>query len=181
MRTTTTVNIKATLLAGFLASSIAVPVSLGQAAQGEDQARQAPAASNSPPSSLTLKTPPSFPAAAKSAKASMLYQRLWGIDNIQVRETSSGALLRFSWRVVDANKAKVLSDKKATPYLIDERTGAALQVPTMEKVGQLRQTATPQNGREYWMVFSNKGTLVKPGSHVGIVIGSFHVNGLVVQ
>ena len=111
----------------------------------------------------------------------MLYQRLWGIDNIQVRETSSGSLLRFSWRVVDANKAKVLSDKKATPYLIDERTGAALQVPTMEKVGQLRQTSTPQNGREYWMVFSNKGTFVKPGSHVGIVIGSFHLNGLVVQ
>jgi hypothetical protein len=181
MHNITTLNKTAMLFAGLLASSIAISTAQSLAAQGNDQPWQAPAAANSPLPSLTLKTPPSVPAAAKSAKASMLYQRLWGIDNIQVRETSSGALLLFSWRVVDANKAKVLNDKKATPYLIDERTGAALQVPTMEKVGQLRQTATPQNGRKYWMVFSNKGTFVRPGSHVDIVIGGFHVNGLVVQ
>ena len=100
---------------------------------------------------------------------------------MEVREAASGVLLRFSFRVEDSNRAQVLNDKKATPYLIDEKTGAVLQIPTMPKVGLLRQTATPTNGTEYWMVFSNKGNFVKPGNRVDIVIGNFRANGLVVQ
>jgi len=45
----------------------------------------------------------------------------------------------------------------------------------------LRQTAKPENGREYWMAFSNKSKLIKPGSRVDIVIGSFRINDLVVE
>ena len=104
----------------------------------------------------------------------------WGIDDIVVRETASGSLIRFSYRVVDAEKAKILSDKKAAPYLIDEKDGLALQIPELEQVGQLRQVATPQNGREYWMAFSNKGRQVKAGSHVTVMIGLFRAEGLVV-
>ena len=51
----------------------------------------------------------------------------------------------------------------------------------MEKVGQLRQTATPENGREYWMVFSNRSHIVKPGNRVTVVIGTFRAQGLVVE
>jgi len=40
--------------------------------------------------------------------------------------------------------------------------------------------ATPQNGREYWMAFSNKGRQVKAGSHVTVMIGTFWAEGLVV-
>lgn len=111
----------------------------------------------------------------------MMYRRLWGVEDIQVRETASGSLIRFSYRVVDATKAKALNNKKADPYLIVEKTGAKLEVPTTEKVGQLRQTATPENGREYWMVFTNAGHVVKPGDRVDIMIGTFHANGLVVE
>jgi hypothetical protein len=31
------------------------------------------------------------------------------------------------------------------------------------------------------MVFSNKGNLVKAGDRVNVLIGSFHIDGLVVQ
>jgi len=31
------------------------------------------------------------------------------------------------------------------------------------------------------MVFSNKGKLIKPGDRVNVMIGSFHVEGLVVE
>jgi hypothetical protein len=174
---------KVMLLAGFFASSIVVSRVPMQAAQGKERSGETQPAftfTASPPTP-TPATSPSVPAAAKSARAAMMYKRLWGVDNIEVREISSGILVRFSYRVVDANKAKVLNDKKATPYLIDETTGAALQVPVLEKVGQLRQTATPQNGRQYWMAFSNKGMFVKPGSRVDIVIGNFRINGLVVE
>ena len=110
-----------------------------------------------------------------------MYRRLWGVDNIQVKQTASGELIRFSYRVVDATKAKILNDKKESPYLIDASTGVRLQVPQTEKVGQLRQVATPVNGREYFMVFFNQNRVVKPRSRVSVVIGRFRIDGLVVE
>jgi len=54
-------------------------------------------------------------------------------------------------------------------------------VPSLEKVGQLRQSSTPQVGKSYWMAFSNKGRLVKRGDRVSVVIGRFRADGLVVD
>jgi hypothetical protein len=109
------------------------------------------------------------------------YQVVWGIDMLKVKSVESGQMIRFSYQVVDGGKATQLNDKKATPYLIDERARVSLVVPSMEKVGQLRQSSTPEAGRTYWMVFSNKGRVVKPGDSVSIVIGKFRANGLFVQ
>jgi hypothetical protein len=116
-----------------------------------------------------------------SGREALLLRRRWGIDDLHVRSTASGQVIRFSYRVVDAQKAKVLNDKKTHPYLLVQKTGARLEVPTTEKVGQLRQTADPENGREYWMVFGNVGRTAKPGDHVNIVIGEFRANELVVE
>jgi len=109
------------------------------------------------------------------------YGLIWGVEILGVKVVSSGLMLRFSYRVLDVNKAKVLNDKKATPLLIDQKSGAKLEVPTLEKVGQLRQSPAPENGHEYWMVFSNNGEVVKPGSRVDIVIGNFRAKGLIVH
>jgi hypothetical protein len=114
-------------------------------------------------------------------KAGRQYQLVWGIDDILVKQVASGALIRFSYRVLDPAKAKVLSDEKLTPQLVDEASHMALQIPVMEQVGKLRQTASPEAGREYWMVFSNKGGYVSPGNRVSIVIGDFRLDGLIVQ
>ena len=54
-------------------------------------------------------------------------------------------------------------------------------MPSLEKVGQLRQSSTPETGKIYWMAFSNKGRLVKRGDHVSVVIGKFRADGLVVE
>jgi len=56
-----------------------------------------------------------------------------------------------------------------------------LVVPTMEKVGQLRQASTPVMDQSYWMTFSNPGRKVKTGDFVSVVIGQFHAIGLVVE
>ena len=90
-------------------------------------------------------------------------------------------MIRFTYHVLDADKAKVLNDKKFEPSLIDPQAGVKLVVPAMENVGQLRQSAPPEDGKSYWMVFSNKGRLVKRGHRVNVVIGLFHANGLVVE
>jgi hypothetical protein len=61
------------------------------------------------------------------------------------------------------------------------QAGVRLEIPQLEKVGKLRQSAPPEAGKSYWMAFSNKGRIVKPGDHVNIVIGRFRADGLVVE
>jgi hypothetical protein len=51
----------------------------------------------------------------------------------------------------------------------------------MEQIGPLRQTVTPEQGREYWLLFANAGKVVKPGQRVDVSIGSFHARGLTVE
>jgi hypothetical protein len=116
-----------------------------------------------------------------AGRAAAYYKGVWGIDALSVKLAESGQIVRFSWRVLDAGKAKVLNDKKAEPALIAPEAGVSLVVPTMEKIGQLRQSSTPEVGKSYWMAFSNKGRLVKRGDRVNVVIGLFRAEGLVVD
>jgi hypothetical protein len=116
-----------------------------------------------------------------AGRASKYYELVWGVDSINVKLVESGELVRFTYRVVDPSKAGMLNEKRNEASLIDPRAGASLVVPTMEKIGQLRQTSTPQAGRSYWMAFSNKGRPVRRGDRVDIVIGTFHASNLVVD
>ena len=116
-----------------------------------------------------------------AGRAGVYYKAVWGIDSLSVKWAESGELIRFSWRVLDPEKARVLSDKKVEPSLIDPQAGVSLVIPTMEKVGQLRQSQTPEAGRSYWMVFSNKGRIVKRGHRVNVVVGPFRAENLVVD
>ncbi len=168
-----------------LAGILAVLAAFGQATQqganpGNSGAEQAPPLAASSAAAPTSGARSRFVSSQKSRRAENFYKSVWGIDELGVREAASGSLLRFSYRVLDANKAQILNDNKATPYLVDEKTGAVLQVPDMPKVGKLRQTANPENGREYWIAFSNKG-VVKPGSRVDVVVGNFRAIGLAVR
>jgi hypothetical protein len=90
-------------------------------------------------------------------------------------------MLRFDYRVVDGERASVLTDRKTRPYLIDERTGAAFAIPAMEKIGELRQVAPLEPTRTYFMIFGNPGGLVKRGARVTVVAGAFRAEGLEVH
>ena len=114
-------------------------------------------------------------------RAREYYSLVWGVEDFSVKAVESGEIIRFSYRVLDAEKAKMLNDKKHEPSLIDPQAGVRLVVPTLEKVGQLRQSTSPEAGKVYWMAFSNKGRYVKPGHRVNVVIGTFHADGLVVR
>lgn len=111
----------------------------------------------------------------------MYYQGAWGVDSFRVKYTESGELIRFSYRVVDPDKAAVLNDKKAEPTLIDPQAGVSLVVPEVPNVGKMRQSSTPKAGMTYWMAFSNTGRPVKRGHRVDVVIGHFRAQGLVVE
>ena len=108
---------------------------------------------------------------------------VWGVDELSVRYTESGEIIRFSYRVVDPERAQVFNDKKLEPSLIDPAAHVSLVVPSFEKVGQLRQAPRGQleAGKTYWMAFSNAGRRVKRGDRVDVVIGNFRASGLVVE
>jgi len=114
-------------------------------------------------------------------RAVAYYGLVWGVESPSVKSVESGEIIRFSYHVINADKAKELNEKKSEPVLIDPQAGVKLVVPALEKVGKLRQSSTPEAGKSYWMAFSNKGGLVKRGDRVNIVIGLFHADGLVVE
>jgi hypothetical protein len=116
-----------------------------------------------------------------SRRGEAKYRAIWGVDNLKLEPAASGSLIRFSYRVLDPQKAEALNDKKNEPYLLVEKTGTKLGVHTAERVGKMRQVAAPESGREYWMAFGNVGHLVQPGDRVDIHIGTFHAYGLFVE
>jgi hypothetical protein len=116
-----------------------------------------------------------------AGRAGLNYRLIWGIDSISVRLVESGELVRFTYRVLDPSKAQVLNDKQTQATLDDPKAGVSLVVPTMEKIGQLRQTSTQEAGKSYWVTFSNKGRRVKRSDRVDVVIGQFRANNLVVD
>src|SRR5579885_2507124 len=116
------------------------------------------------------KLPPAVPAPASRhaagampASARAYYSSTLGVDELSTQLAESGQLVRFSYRIVDMVLAKPVLDKISSPTLLDERAHAVLSVPTMEKVGPLRQSGVPEAGKTYWVLFSNRGGVVKPG------------------
>jgi hypothetical protein len=116
-----------------------------------------------------------------SRRAEMYYETAWGVGELHLKTTESGALIRFTYRVIDPYKATALSDKRAEPQLIDTQAGVKLVVPQMEKIGKLRQSSTPKAGMTYWMAFSNPTHVVRPGHRVDVIIGNFRADGLIVE
>jgi hypothetical protein len=116
-----------------------------------------------------------------AGRAGKFYELAWGVDSLNVKLVESGELVRFTYRVLDPAKAHSLNDKQSEAALLDPHAGVRLVVPTMEKIGQLRQSAPPEAGRSYWMTFSNKGGHVARGDRVDVVIGTFKASFLAVD
>ncbi len=157
--------------AGSTQSAPAVPTGPGVA----------PAPQRAPDSRSAGAVPPHYRPDRFAGRAATFYWTMWGIDSISVKLMESGELVRFSYRVIDPTRARVLNEKRNEASLVDARAGVSLVVPTMEKVGQLRQAPAPEAGRSYWMAFSNRGRLVKRGDRVDVVIGTFQAKNLVVD
>jgi hypothetical protein len=161
-------------LAGLLAAALVT---------GLAGALLSPVLAGTPPANSSKRAVVTRPpyAGAHSQRGEQYYARLYGVDQMHVRSTASGNSLEFRYRVLDPDKAAVLQDKRLKPTLIDQKTGTLLSVPTMEKIGELRQVTEPQAGREYWIIFSNPRKLVRPGNRVDVVAGPLRVSGLYVE
>jgi hypothetical protein len=165
------------LLGIFALGSIAAPNTWAQSPQG-------PAGTASPATGKPAVTSGAYrnqPPRISNREAAQL-EAEWGIAAPSVKAVESGVILRFNYRVLDPEKAQVLMDKKFNPLLECPEKRVQLVVPSLEKVGQLRQAPhTIEAGKSYWMAFSNSGRLLRPGDRVDVTIGNFHVRGLQVE
>ena len=118
---------------------------------------------------------------AHNQKQELYFERRYGIGQLRVHSISSGASVEFRCQVLDTEKAKALKETRAAPVMIERKTGTKLSVPATDNSGKSPQSAPPEAGQEYWLVFGNRGKIVKPGNLVDVVIGTVHMSGLIVE
>jgi hypothetical protein len=161
------------LAAAVLASGLPVSPLLGQSTP--------PVATPNPATPVPASATPAHESTHFPKREQAYYHLFFGVDSIAAKAVESGELIKFSYRVLDADKARPLNEKSSEPVMFDPAVNAKLIVPSLEKVGQLRQSSTPEAGKSYWMAFSNPGRVVKRGDRVSVTIGQFHIEGLVVE
>jgi len=116
---------------------------------------------------------------ARNQKEEVYFERRYGIGALSVHAVSAGSSLEFRCRVLDPEKANALADKRAAPQMIDRKTGKKLSVPAAD--GKSHQSAAPEAGQEYSVVFGNRDKIVKPGNMVDVVVGTVRMSGLTVE
>jgi hypothetical protein len=123
----------------------------GFACAGAAWAQRAPV----PPQAAASAAPTSSLPDRFAGRAGRHYKLVWGVDALSVKLVESGQIIRFSWRVLDPQKASTLNDKSLEPALVAPQAGVSLVVPQFENIGQMRQSSTPEAGKSYWMAFSS--------------------------
>lgn len=120
--------------------------------------------------------------ATPSPEASSTLRDDFGVEISSLRLSANGHLIDFRYKVLDPEKAKALVNREDKPVLIDQATGQKLHVPSMPKVGSLRQTAQSLTaGKIYFVLFSNAKKVVKSGQKVTVSIGDFRAENLTVE
>jgi hypothetical protein len=105
----------------------------------------------------------------------------WGVEITSIRLTAHDHMIDYRYKVLDATKAADLFKRQIKPALIHQETGKVLVVPDTAKLGPLRNSDIPKEGKIYWMFFGNANNLVKSGDKVTIVIGDFRIEDLLVE
>jgi hypothetical protein len=109
-------------------------------------------------------------------------EEIWGVKVQGIRRTAAGYMLDFRYRVLDAEKAAPILDRRITPYLKVAKTGVRLLVPQAPKLGSMRQTSfAVKADRDYFIVFANPYQTVSAGDQVTVVVGDFESQLLSVE
>jgi hypothetical protein len=124
------------------------------------------------------------PAAATAVAATTPEQQnALGIHVTGLRVSAGGFMIDLRYRVVDTERARILLDKKAPAYLVDEATGLKFGVPNTAKLGRLRAGAQNRiyTDRDYGMLFGNPGNYLKRGAVVTLVAGDIEIPHLTIH
>ena len=90
-----------------------------------------------------------------------------GVRLVRLATTGQGGLLDLRFQVIDPEKAYAVHQSR--PAIIDERSKLVVDQPLM---GHLPFHNTQlQAGHTYYVIYTNPGDTIKPGSRVTIVLG----------
>lgn len=108
-------------------------------------------------------------------------EKRWGIKPLMIRLTGAEHFLDFRYLIVDAEKAKSVTNRKKKAFLKDQETGEIFNV-TMTKMGAMRgNTPDPKPGKQYFILFTNAEKSIKRGQKVTVVIDECRVEDLRVE
>ena len=121
-------------------------------------------------------------ASMRSRSQEARIENQWGIKIVAIRLTEAGFMVDLRYKVLDAEKAKPILRLSDRAYLIDQKTGIKVDVPSMPKAGSLRSTSrVPLVGKQYFILFGNNLKFINPGDRVTVVIGDLRIENLVVE
>ncbi|MBL8288679.1 MAG: hypothetical protein JNL85_11910 [Rubrivivax sp.] len=148
---------------------VAAPVAVAAPGEAPPVPPRAAAAATAAAPALTAAVPAAAPLAAAA----------FGIEFLETRLSAAGSLVDLRYRVLDADKAAPLLDRKVRPVLVHVDTGKRYYVPQPPIVGALRQTTrsgqAPQPGRTYFMLFANPDRALKSGDTLALFVGDQRV------
>lgn len=149
----------------------AAPVAAAPAAPATATAAPAPA-----PVPVTL---------APAAPAAPALPSAFGVEFLGTKLSAADHVVDLRYRVLDAQKAAPLLDRKVKPVLVNDKTGRRYYVPQPPIVGALRQTArapaSVQVGRTYFMIFANPDRELKAGDQLALYVGDQRVGDFRLQ
>jgi hypothetical protein len=100
-------------------------------------------------------------------------QKSLGIAVHGLHVSAHGYILDLRYRVIDPVKAAVLLEPGNKVQLLDARRGATLGIPESPVIGPMRQTSRNHviyRDRDYFVLFANPGSAVKPGDMVRLAV-----------
>ena len=105
----------------------------------------------------------------------------YGVEIQRVSLSAADYMLDFRYKVTDVEKAAPILNRSVKPYLLVQKNGIKLPVPSTPKLGSIRQhTKAPEVNRIYFVFFKNVSKMVKRGDKVTIVIGDFRAENITV-
>ncbi len=95
----------------------------------------------------------------------------WGIEPVHLRITAGGYMVEFRYKIIDREKALVLSDREYFPRLQVMKSRARLSVPFFPTVGFVKSNRRfLKEGKNYTALFSNEGRHLLPGDKAFIQV-----------
>ena len=95
----------------------------------------------------------------------------WGIQPVHLRISAAGYMMEFRYKVLDVEKALILSDRKYFPSLLSMKSRAKFSVPYGSTVGYLKSNRKfLKQDRNYITMFSNENRHMLPGDRVRIQV-----------
>jgi hypothetical protein len=113
----------------------------------------------------------------KTLVSQSTFEEQSGLQITLVAVTAAGGMVDIRFKVMDVEKAKkILQDEKKLPVLTTEGSNVSLK-PAPETL----QDVKLESGLIYYILYSNTGNLIKPGTPVSIVFGDLLLEPIIAK